>query len=149
MDTITASIIVFGLGILELWIAVPAGLFLKLNPIIIFTASAIGGIMATLIVSTVGENIRNWFLKWRYGENREVKSGRIYDIWNKYGIIGLGLLSPLLFGAPLGAALGIALGASKERLVFWMSVGIVMWSAGLTLAGLWGLVSFEEFINKN
>lgn len=147
MDTITGSIIVFALGIVELWIAVPAGLILELNPILIFIASALGGIVATLVVSILGENIRYWILKWRYGENREVKSGCIYNIWNKYGIIGLGLLSPLLFGAPLGATLGIALGASKERLMLWMGVGIILWSAGLTMAGFMGLVSFEFLHN--
>jgi len=62
-----------------------------------------------------GDRLRKWFIKWHYG-GKSVKEGRIYDIRNKYGIIGLGLLSPLLFGAPLGAALGIGLGAPRDSL---------------------------------
>ena len=71
----------------------------------------------------------------------------LYEIWNKYGVIGLGLTSPLLFGAPLGAAVGIALGAEKEPLLLWMSIGIVLWSIGLTAAGVMGLLAFESMVN--
>jgi len=68
----------------------------------------------------------------------------LYKIWNKYGVIGLGLLSPLLFGAPLGAAVGIALGAGKKPLILWMSIGILCWSVCLTLVGFTGLLAFEN-----
>ena len=76
--------------------------------------------------------------------NRQ-KHGKIYDIWEKYGVVGLGLLSPLLFGAPLGAALGIGLGASKNRLLLWMTVGIIIWSLILTSAGLLWYFKFSIF----
>ena len=78
-----------------------------------------------------------------YG-NRSQKKGRIYDIWDKYGIVGLGLLSPLLFGAPLGAALGIVFGAPRYRLLIWMSIGIFIWSVILTASGFFGLLSFQS-----
>ncbi|MBM4240308.1 MAG: small multi-drug export protein [Euryarchaeota archaeon] len=150
MDTITGIIAVFCLGVLELWIAIPAGLALKLPPFIIFAASSLGAISAALLVSILGENIRNRFLSWRYKDDNDIKSGSIYNIWyniwDRYGIIGLGLLSPLLFGAPLGAAVGIALGAQKWRLMLWMTIGILLWSAGLTIAGFFGLMSFESLM---
>lgn len=138
-----STLLVFGAGILELWAAIPIGLAIKLNPIIIGIASALGAIFAAILVSTVGDSIRERVIKWRYGENNDLKSSRYYRIWNKYGTAGLGFLSPLLFGAPLGAALGIALGAEKKPLLLWMSVGIVFWSIILTVAGFFGIMSFE------
>jgi hypothetical protein len=145
MDIITGTLIVFGTGILELGAAIPLGLAIKLNPIIIGIASALGAILAAFLVTAVGDSIRERVIKWRYGENKDLKSSKYYRIWNKYGIIGLGFLSPLLFGAPLGAALGIALGAEKRPLLIWMSIGIVIWSAILTVAGFLGLMSFEFY----
>ena len=142
MDILTGTILVFGAGILELWAAIPLGLAINLNPVIIGTASALGAILAALLVITVGDRIRERIIKWRYGENKDLESGRFYNIWNKYGIVGLGLISPLIFGAPLGAALGIALGAREKPLLIWMSMGIVIWSAALTAAGFLGLMSF-------
>ena len=142
MDVITSTLLVFGAGILELWAAIPLGLAINLNPVIIGIASAVGAILAAFLVTTVGDSIREKVIKWRYGENKDLKDSRYYKIWNKYGIVGLGLISPLLFGAPVGAALGVALGSSKKPLLIWMSIGIVIWSAFLTAAGYLGLMSF-------
>jgi hypothetical protein len=143
VDTVAALITVFVLGVLDVLMAVPAGILLELNPYLIFIASSLGGILGTLVISILGENIRNWFLKWRYGEDSEIKRGRIYYVWDKYGVIGLGLLSPVLLGAPLTATLGIALGAEKWRLSLWISIGILLWSAGLTAVLTLGIISLE------
>ena len=147
MVLFTNIISVFIASIVELWLGIPLGLYLGLNPILIAITAAAGSIFSAILVATLGEGVRNWFLKWRYGK-KSPKTGKIYDIWKKYGIIGLGLLSPLLFGAPLGAALGIGFGARKNRLLLWMSIGIVIWSFLLTAAAFYGLMSFESVVMK-
>ena len=144
MDIIYGTILVFATSFLELWAGIPLGFILELNPFIIGTAAALGAILAAFIVSFVGEGIRVRLVKWRYGENKDLNKGIFYKIWNKYGIIGLGLLSPLLFGAPLGAALGIALGAERKLLFVWMSIGIVLWSIFFTLAVYLGFLTFQS-----
>lgn len=143
MDLFTNVAIVFINGVVELWLAVPTGIALKLNPILIVAVSASSSILAVLIVAFLGDSIRSKFLAWRYGEDKKFETSRIHHVWNKYGVIGLGLLSPLLFGAPLGTAVGITLGARKHNLILWMSLGIIIWSLGLTGAGIMGLMSFE------
>lgn len=143
MEYITNILVVFLAGIIELWVAVPLGLVLELSPPITAFLSALGSICAALIVSFAGSNLRKRFLMWRYGTEEGLKGGRLYKIWNNYGIIGLGLLSPLLFGAPMGTALGIVLGAEKERLLIWMAIGIIIWSIGLTSAIHLGLISIN------
>jgi hypothetical protein len=149
MDVISAVSLVLVASILELWAGIPIGLAFNLNPFITGTAAALGAITAAFLVSFLGEGIRERFIKWRYGKNKDLKKGTFYKIWNKYGIIGLGLLSPLIFGAPIGAALGIALGAEKKALFVWMSVGIVLWSIFLTSAGYFGLMTFQSSFNLN
>jgi membrane protein YqaA with SNARE-associated domain len=142
MDIISV-ISVFVASVVELWLAIPLGLFLKMNPVIIAVSAACGSIFSAFLVVTLGEGVRKWFLKWRYGK-KSSEEHRINDIWKKYGVIGLGMLSPLLFGAPLGAALGIAVGAPKNSLLLWMTVGIIVWSIILTSAGYLGIISFES-----
>lgn len=143
MDLFTNILLVFISGVVELWLAVPTGIALKLNPILIVAVSASSSILAVLIVAFLGDSIRNRFIAWRYGEDKKFETSRIHDVWNKYGVVGLGLLSPLLFGAPLGTAVGITFGARKDNLILWMSLGIIIWSVGLTAAGIMGLMSFE------
>ena len=143
MDLFTNIALVFISGVVELWLAVPTGIALKLNPILIVAVSASSSILAVLIVAFLGDSIRNRFIAWRYGEDKKFETSRIHDVWNKYGVVGLGLLSPLLFGAPLGTAVGITFGVRKDNLILWMSLGIIIWSVGLTAAGIMGLMSFE------
>ncbi len=144
LNLAVSIISVFLASLVELWFAIPLGLFLKLNPLLIITISAAGSILSVMVIIILGEGVRKRFLKWRYGE-RSTERGKIYEIWKKYGIIGLGLLSPLLFGAPLGAAIGIGLGAAKNRLLLWMAVGIIIWSVILTSVGFFGILSFKSF----
>jgi hypothetical protein len=147
LNIFESILLVFLASVVELWLSIPLGLVLKLNPTLIIVAAAAGSIISAFLVVTLGEGVRKWFIKWRYGSG-SIEHGRIYKIWNKYGIIGLGLLSPLLFGAPLGAAIGVGLGAPKNRLLLWMSVGIVIWSVVLTLVAFYGLLNLESFTNN-
>lgn len=141
-----AIIIIFAASMVELWMGIPLGFVLDVNPILIAITSALGAILSAFIVITIGDNLRNRLIKWKYKDEQELEKSRLYEIWNKYGVIGLGLLSPLIFGAPLGAAVGVALGAGKERLLIWMSIGILVWSIGLTLAGLMGFLALENAV---
>lgn len=141
-----AIIIIFAASMVELWMGIPLGLVLDVNPILIAITAALGAILSAFIVITIGDNLRNRLIKWKYKDEQELEKSRLYEIWNKYGVIGLGLLSPLIFGAPLGAAVGVALGAGKERLLIWMSIGILVWSIGLTLAGLMGFLALENAV---
>ncbi len=138
---------VFGLSIIELWAAVPAGFAFNLNPVLIIVASSAGSIVGAIIVIIAGTKIRDKIIKWRYGGKKDVRQGRLYRIWDKYGVVGLGLLSPLLFGALIGAALGSLLGAHKGWLLLWMGIGIIIWSIALTLVGVAGINSIESLFS--
>ena len=130
-----------GLGIIELWAAIPAGTALKLHPLLNGIASAVGAIIGAVVAIFFGDRLRQWLLKKR--EKKEKNKGRIYRIWEKYGVIGLGMLSPLLTGAPIGAAIGISWGASPKRLIIWMSIGIVIWTVILTAISTLGFAGFQ------
>lgn len=146
MEVVTSMISVFLVSIIELWLGIPLGLILELNPVLIAISAAAGSISSAFLFAILGEGVRNWFLKWRYKE-KSPKEGKVYYLWRRYGTAGLGLLSPLLFGAPLGAALGIGLGAPRDRLLLWMTIGIVIWSSLLTAAGFFGLMNFESLMH--
>lgn len=142
MEVLIKFITVAGLGILELWVAIPAGTALKLHPLLNGMASALGAVIAAVIVIFFGDRLRTWLL--RKKEKDEKNKGWIFKVWEKYGVIGLGILSPLITGAPLGAAVGIALGAPPRRLIIWMSIGIVIWTIVLTIISTLGFAIFQD-----
>lgn len=138
---------VVGLGIIELWAAIPAGLALGLNPLLTGLASALGSILALIFVVLLGDRIRNWIISRRKQKKVKEENSSIERIWDKYGVIGLGLLSPLITGAPLGAAIGVSLGAPPSRLILWMVIGIVVWAIILTLVSTLGIVGFKALVS--
>lgn len=133
-------ITVAALAIFELWAAIPVGTALKLHPLFNGLASGLGAIIGVLLVVVIGDRLRNWLLR----KKEQKKKGRIYKIWEKYGVIGLGLLAPLITGAPLGAAIGVSLGAPPKRLFYWMSTGIVIWTIVLVVISTLGFSFFEK-----
>jgi len=139
-------LIVFGLSMIELWVAIPAGFAFNINPVAITIMASLGSIFGAIIDVWAGDKLRSRILKWRYGENAGPKQGRLFKIWNKYGVVGLGLLSPLLLGAPLGVAVGLVFGAERWRLLLWISVGIIAWSILLTAVGSLGFEAIKTFL---
>jgi len=132
MELLLKGASVFGTGLLELWAAIPLGFALGLPAVVTGVLSAASSIVSAAIVMYLGGSLRTWLL--RRMEKKGKKQGRIGRIWEKYGIVGLGFLSPLLTGAPLGAAIGISLGANPGKLLWWMTIGIVVWTILLTAA---------------
>jgi uncharacterized membrane protein len=144
MDILPAAGTVFVLGALELWAAIPAGFALGLAPAVTAIAAALGAITGVLVIVLVGDRARTWLLA-RHGPGSGGRGGgTISRVWERYGVIGLGLLAPLLVGAALGAALGLLLGATTRRLLLWLSAGIVLWSVILTGAAALGLAGLES-----
>jgi uncharacterized membrane protein len=68
----------------------------------------------------------------------------IARLWQRYGFIGLALVAPLFPGPPGAAALALALGISGRRVLLWMTIGVILWTAGYTLAVSLGFRGFQQ-----
>lgn len=77
---------VFGLGAVELWVAIPAGFAMKLSPSVTAITAASGAILGSLIILNIGERIRNRLLKRITGEDK--RSKYMHRISARYGVIG-------------------------------------------------------------
>jgi hypothetical protein len=142
METVLKVLTVFAVGAVELWVAIPAGLALNLHPVLTAVTAALGAIAGVALILALGEGARAWIAR-RRGKRDAGEPSTIRRIWVRYGVAGVGLLSPLLIGAPLGTTLGVAFGAPGRRLLLWMSLGIVLWSGVLTLAAALGFAGVE------
>jgi uncharacterized membrane protein len=136
MELAIKILTVIGLGAFELWAAIPTGFALQLHPVLVSFAAALGAGLSALVVILLGGRLRVLLLRHHDSKtHKKGKPGLIDKIWQRYGVIGLGLVAPLLTGAPIGAALGLALGIPASRLFLWLSLGIVLSSIVLTLTG--------------
>ena len=145
MDSILQFIAVFALGILEIWIAIPVGFISGLNPVFTVIAASLGAVSGVLLAFLLMEELISWVRR-RLGINVSdyVKERRLYRIWKKYGVIGLGLFAPLT-GVVLPVAIGLVSDIPKRPLFIWIVAGIVLWSVLLALAIVLGITAVESF----
>ena len=145
MDAFAQFLSVVAIGLVELWAAVPAGIAMGLSAPLVWAATVCGALLGIAIVVVAGDRLRMWLVA-RFGHGGAREGGRLRRVWDRYGVIGWGLLAPLLLGAPLAAAIGVALGAERGRLVVWLGVGAVMWTTVLTFAVVLGADVVTELV---
>jgi membrane protein YqaA with SNARE-associated domain len=138
MNILVPHLTVFGLGMIGMWIAIPIGIAIQLQPSVIVILTALGASTGSLLVVSLGSGIR----KRLSGPCRRLdpydESSLTNRIWHRYGIIGLGFIAPLVTGIPLGTAIALALGGNKLKVSVCMVSGIILWSVILTLAAVLG-----------
>jgi hypothetical protein len=76
------------------------------------------------------------------------RAARVAGLWKKYGIVGVGIVAPLVVGVPVAAALGIGLGAPTAKLLALMGVVIVFWCAVLAAGTILGIHGFHSLVQR-
>ena len=122
---------VAALALLDLWLAVPAALGLKLQPglavMLIASTSSLGVILAVYCSGS----LRNRFAR-KFG-NDSYLGGRTAKYMDKYGTTGIGLLAPVVLGPVLTCICAIVLGARPRQLAISTVAGVLLWSVVIYL----------------
>jgi membrane protein DedA with SNARE-associated domain len=91
----------------------------------------IGGMMSTVVGFTYfGDWMRKRLLQ-RYFKNRKkftALNRRMAGVWKRYGLIGIAILTPIIFTPIGGTLLAVSSGSPKERIIFYMFVSAAGWS---------------------
>ena len=140
--TILHLFILFLVGSFGLWMAIPVGMAYGFSPVVIAITIILGSATSTSIVYVFGNKVKRYVMSKR-GERYLGKSkAKMHRYLNKYGVIGLGLLLPGIFGPALGMAIGITLVRATKRLWIWTLVGNVIWSILMASVGALGITIF-------
>ena len=132
-------ITVAGLAAFEVYAAIPAGFAMGLHPGTIFTASTVGGLAGVFVAAFLGNSIRKFFNRNKKVKEEKPKTGMVYRIWDKYGIIGLGFLGTMTVGAPVSLAVGVGFNAPLKKLITWCCIGVLVRCALFTTIGHYGM----------
>ena len=135
---------VTGLATFEIYAAIPAGFAFGLPPIVIFLASLVGGILGVFVAAYLGDKIKSWVNQFRKNKVEKTKKepGFVLKIWEKYGVIGLGLLGTMSVGAPISIGIGVGFNVPTNKMVFWCSLGVLIRCALFTTLGHYSMQLF-------
>ena len=129
---------VAALASFEIYAAVPAGFAFGLSPWAILIASVLGGVAGVFVAAFLGDKIRVFASRYKKKKEPKPKTGLVYRIWEKYGIIGLGFLGTMTVGAPVSIAVGVGFNAPLRKLITWCCVGVLIRCTLFTIIGYHG-----------
>ncbi|MDP8974044.1 MAG: small multi-drug export protein [Actinomycetota bacterium] len=127
-------------GAIDVWVGILGGLALGLPPILSGAASIAGGLVGAVLTVVAGERLQRWIYARPWLSKRRK---RVERLWDRYGVVGVALQAPILTGAPLATLIALGLGAPPKRLLFWMSVSVVLWGVVITGAAVLGFSLFD------
>ncbi len=85
---------------------------------LILVCTLVGGIAGVFISAFLGEKIEKFISKYiRKNKTPKPKTGLIYKIWDKYGLLGIGSIGTFLLGAPAAIAVGVGFNANMKKLI--------------------------------
>ena len=121
-------LIVYLAGATGIWKGIPVGIALGIRPVYNGLFTALGSVSSVLILYFAGDRFRNWILK-QYGKKRiEKKKNKFMKFTNRYGALGLGLITTGLLGPFTSLILGFIFIKDIRKFLFYLIAGIFIWA---------------------
>jgi cytochrome c biogenesis protein CcdA len=77
----------------------------------------------------------------------EKKNNRFNNIWKKYGLVGVALLTPIILTPIGGTLLAVSSGSPKDKIIYYMFISAAGWSVLFSFAiYFFGNEVFPDFI---
>jgi uncharacterized membrane protein len=123
--------------------AASIGIVGGVNPVAAAIAGALGNFAAVLVVVLLSARIRAAATRKRAGRatRRSARMEKFQRAFNRYGVVGVSLLGPLLLPTHFTAVALTGVGVPKGRVLVWQGVAIVLWTTALTLI-ITGVIAF-------
>ena len=122
---------------LEAVTVTPIGILVGLDPLLTFIFATGENILAVILFAYLSKQILHWLSERRERktglESRDSRAERARRIFDRYGIIGMGLLGPLVVGTQF-AAVAVSFGVSPLKSSVVVSIGAT--SLGLMAGGV-------------
>jgi len=90
-----------------------------------FLISGFSGSIGITFYTIFGQKLLRW---WNKGKDIEAPSGWKKKVWDKFGIIGVAILTPPLLSQVIGTSLALAFGTPKLKIIIYLSASIWLWS---------------------
>lgn len=130
---------------LEVLAVVPLGIIWGLSPMLVMIVAFLGNMATVIPVVLIFDKLKVWYVRRHKNPGEASKRNvRAVQLFQKYGVIGLALLGPVLLGTHVAAFIGMSLGATKRNILIWMTISIAGW---VLVVGLLTAFGFDLFVN--
>ena len=132
--------------LLEILVVIPIGVGLGFQPIAVAIAAFLGNLLPIYGIIAAHERIEG-YLERRQNESEPSKRRqRAKRLWNRYGLPGLAVASPISTGVHLAAVFALGLGSSRRSTAVWMTASIAAWTVVITAGSVFALSTIQAVL---
>ena len=132
--------------LLEILVVIPIGVGLGFQPVAVGIAAFLGNLLPIYGIIAAHERIEG-YLERRQNESEPSKRRqRAKRLWNRYGLPGLAVASPISTGVHLAAVFALGLGSSRRSTAVWMTASIAAWTVVITAGSVFALSTIQALL---
>lgn len=106
-----------------------------LNLITTVLVTVAGMMTMVLLFTFFGEWIKaKVFKRFRRKHVTRERAQKLENLWKRYGLVGVALLTPIILTPIGGTLLAVSSGGSKDKIIFYMFVSASFWAVVFTVA---------------
>jgi len=144
----------------EIMVIIPIAIMGGMNAFGVMFVSFLGNLLTVILFIFLADRFKEWFKKRQAPEgsntNEELeepiqenkRKQRAKRIWDKYGLPGLAFIGPFFVGSHVTALMAMAFGGTRQRVLFWMTASLLIWTLILGLAFYYGVDFFRPDIKQ-
>lgn len=122
---------------IEILVVIPVAVGLGLDPVSVAVLAFLGNVLPIYGIVVLSDRVRTW-LESRREPDGTRRHERARRIWNRYGLPGLALASPVLTGVHLASVIALTAGSPKRSVEAWMTASVAIWTVVLTAGSFYG-----------
>jgi Ca2+/H+ antiporter, TMEM165/GDT1 family len=130
--------------VIEVLVVIPAALLAGLRPVPVTLVALAGNLSTVALVAVAGDRLLQWWRRRRPArdDHPSRRATRARALAQRWGVPGLALLAPITTGTHIATVAALATGASSQRTLWWMTVGLVGWAVAVAVVTVGGLAAF-------
>lgn len=135
-----AVFILSAIPLVEILVVIPIGIVLGMDPVGVGLFAFLGNTLPIVAIVICYDRLESWRSNRTHTDIEPTKrKKRAVALWNRYGLPGLAIVSPVATGVHLAVIIALALGGRKRSVVVWMVGTILVWTVLLTIASHYGV----------
>lgn len=109
-------------------------------PVVLAIAAAITGNIISMLAFVISTGkVRDAATKKKKDKPESSRKQKLRKAFDKYGVPGVSLLGQTILPSQITSAAMVGFGASRNRVIFWQIVSIILWGTAFGLLAYYGI----------
>lgn len=106
------------------------GILAGINPVVAILAAIVGNVVSMLIFVLSAHGVRSKVRGGKEAKPETARRAKLRERFDKYGVAGVSLLGQTLLPSQITSAAMVSFGASKNAVILWQTISIIIWGVG-------------------